>query len=69
MRIEGETSGLLESLFSAGTFWIPNLIALLFDVSKTFLFFILAYDFIVMFTMASTIAHLKYSPETMQKLK
>lgn len=69
MKIEGETSGLLEALFSAGTFWIPNILALVFDLSRTFIFFILAYDFAVMFILLSTIMHLKFSKKSMQTLK
>lgn len=59
--IRGEkTNGLLETMLSSMIFYSPNFLFLIpYYQDKIFLF--LAYNFVMIFLLVSTIAHLKFN--------
>ena len=55
-----KSSGVLESLISAGIFFSPNLL-LFFSGFRESLFIFVLYNYIIIFLLVSTIANLKFS--------
>jgi len=51
--------GVLESLISAGIFFLPNFL-LFFSGFRDALFIFILYNYIIMFLLVSTIANLKF---------
>ena len=51
--------GVLESLISAGIFFLPNLL-LFFEGFRNNLFIFVLYNYIIIFLLVSTIANLKF---------
>ena len=54
-----KSSGLLESLISAGIFFMPNLLILIPVIREAYFIF-LVYNYVIMFILVGTIANLKF---------
>ena len=61
LKIRGEqTSGIIECLLGAMIFFSPNFLFLL-PVFEGWLFIFLLYNYVMIFLLVSTIAHLKFN--------